>query len=455
MEQTVLCAWQHQSEQRHEAFLRRPLQILTALVIAVQLTPAPLCAQSLTPPSKQHNLNDLRTIELEAIEKGLKEAETNRTRLKSEIDAIAIDRSLLATRLNDVAKRIQQQEAKVSEVETQLKLLGETETALRLSLDERRGVLSQVLASLQRMGRKPPPAILIRPEDMREALHAALLVGAVLPDLQNEAQALASDLGELARLRELGRKNRDQLQNEWTGLIRDRYELSALMEARQADLRNREKGLSEEQLKSEDLVRKAQNLRDALVQIEREEDVRRRQNALSSDPKARELDTKLSAVGGRDPSRLSPGAGFPALKGRLPWPVSGQFLRPFNGPDGQGGQMRGITLATRPAALVTAPADGTVAYAGVFRGYGQLLILNVGNGYYILLAGMDRITVSTGQVVITGEPVAQMGQDARAILAISGDDPTRPVLYIEFRKDGTSIDPAPWWASPLTEKVRG
>jgi septal ring factor EnvC (AmiA/AmiB activator) len=96
-----------------------------------------------------------------------------------------------------------------------------------------------------------------------------------------------------------------------------------------------------------------------------------------------------------------------------------------------------------------------VAYAGSFRGYGQLLIINVGNGYYILLAGLDRITVSTGQVVITGEPVAQMGQDARAILAVSGDDAARPVLYVEFRKDGISIDPAPWWASPLTEKVRG
>jgi murein hydrolase activator len=427
------------------------------LIISAIVAAAPLHAQTQAPVSltQESSLSDFRKLELEAIENGLKDAEANRSRLKSEIDAISMDRARLSARLNDVAKRVQQQEAKVSDVEQRLKLLGETETALRKSLDERRGLLSYVLASLQRMGRKPPPAILVKPEDMLEALHAALLVGSVLPDLQGEAQSLVSDLGELVRLRDLGRKDRDMLQNEWVGLVRDRQELSGLMEARQNELRIREKGLNEEQRKSEDLIRKAQNLRDVLAQIENDEDIKRRQAALSTDPKARELGNRLAAVAGRDPSRLAPGVGFAALRGSLPWPVSGQVLRGFNANDGQGGQLRGMALGTRPAAVVTAPADGTVAYAGIFRGYGQLLIINVGNGYYILLAGMDKITVSTGQVVITGEPVAQMGQEARAILAVSGDDAGRPVLYVEFRKDGISIDPAPWWASPLTEKVRG
>lgn len=459
----MLCARLDRGAGSIEGRVRRiGLSVGFAMVVACWM-PDPLSAQLFAPAqsvqqpaAKEGNSAlDFRKLELDAIENSLKEAEANRARLKSEIDAIAMDRARLAARLNEVAKRVQQQESKVSEVEGRLKLLGETESALRISLEERRGILSQVLASLQRMGRKPPPAILIRPEDMREALHASLLVGAVLPDLQNEAQALASDLGELVRLRELGRKDRDMLSSEWVGLIRDRQELSALMEARQSEARAREKGLSEEQRKSEELVRKAQNLRDVMAQIENDEDLKRRQQALSTDPKARELGNRLAAVAGRDPARLSPGTGFAALRGSLPWPVSGQVLRGFNTPDGQGGQMRGMALSTRPAAVVTAPADGTVAYAGVFRGYGQLLILNVGNGYYILLAGMERITVSTGQVVITGEPVAQMGQDARAILAGKADDAARPVLYVEFRKDGTSIDPAPWWASPLTEKVRG
>jgi septal ring factor EnvC (AmiA/AmiB activator) len=95
-----------------------------------------------------------------------------------------------------------------------------------------------------------------------------------------------------------------------------------------------------------------------------------------------------------------------------------------------------------------------VVYAGPFRNYGQLLILNAGGGYHVLLAGMDRISVDLGQFVVTGEPVAIMGgrvQTAAALAIGSG----QPLLYIEFRKDGTPVDPGPWWAASESEKVRG
>ena len=176
-----LCYGLGRRSQRHavriEGFLRIFGLIIRIVMVSAGLAASPVSAQ--TQP-------DFRKLELEAIENSLKETEANRSRLKSEIDAIAMDRASLNARLNDVAKRVQQQEAKVSEVEQRLKLLGETEAALRKSLDERRGLLSQVLATLQRMGRKPPPAILVKPEDMLEALHAALLVGSVLPDLQHQ-----------------------------------------------------------------------------------------------------------------------------------------------------------------------------------------------------------------------------------------------------------------------------
>ncbi|MGZ5862391.1 MAG: murein hydrolase activator EnvC family protein, partial [Methyloceanibacter sp.] len=103
-------------------------------------------------------------------------------------------------------------------------------------------------------------------------------------------------------------------------------------------------------------------------------------------------------------------------------------------------------------ARITAPADGWVVYAGPFRSYGQLLIINAGGGYHILLAGMSRIDVSLGQFVLAGEPVAVMG--AVAPTSQGGKDTSRPVLYVEFRKDGRPIDPDPWWAV-ASEKVQG
>jgi septal ring factor EnvC (AmiA/AmiB activator) len=95
-----------------------------------------------------------------------------------------------------------------------------------------------------------------------------------------------------------------------------------------------------------------------------------------------------------------------------------------------------------------------VVYAGAFRSYGQLLILDAGGGYHVLLAGMDRISIDLGQFVLTGEPVGVMGGGSSLASALSTGS-SQSVLYVEFRKDGTPVDPSPWWATKEGEKVRG
>ena len=156
----------------------------------------------------------------------------------------------------------------------------------------------------------------------------------------------------------------------------------------------------------------------------------------------------------KDPARLSPAIAFASAKGLLPLPVNGTKIRDFGGSDGAGGVEKGISLATRPGAQVTTPCDGWVVYAGPFRSYGQLLILNAGGGYHVLIAGMERISVNIGQFVLTGEPVATMGSTSQ-VASILATNASQPVLYVEFRKDGTPIDPGPWWAANEGEKVRG
>ena len=96
-----------------------------------------------------------------------------------------------------------------------------------------------------------------------------------------------------------------------------------------------------------------------------------------------------------------------------------------------------------------------MVYAGPFRSYGQLLILNAGGGYHVLLAGMDRISVDLGQFVLTGEPVGVMGNSSAQVAATVPIASSQSVLYVEFRKDGTPVDPGPWWATSESEKVRG
>jgi septal ring factor EnvC (AmiA/AmiB activator) len=149
---------------------------------------------------------------------------------------------------------------------------------------------------------------------------------------------------------------------------------------------------------------------------------------------------------------MKPAVPFETTKGSLPLPAQGKRLKRFGEADGVGGSLKGISLQTRGEARIIAPTDGWVVYAGNFRSYGNLLIINAGGGYHVLLAGMGRIDVSLGQFVLAGEPVAVMGAALQA--GQGNNDNSRPVLYVEFRKDGRPIDPGPWWAE-ASEKVQG
>jgi septal ring factor EnvC (AmiA/AmiB activator) len=158
---------------------------------------------------------------------------------------------------------------------------------------------------------------------------------------------------------------------------------------------------------------------------------------------------------------LAPKIAFADTRGMLPLPATGKLLKAFGAPDGLGSTEKGLSIATRPSTPVSAPADGWVAFSGPYRTYGQLLIINAGGGYYIVLAGMERISVEVGQFVLAGEPVATMGDGSArtaSAVAIGASQPlgaAQPILYVEFRKDGAAIDPGPWWAKAELEKVRG
>ncbi len=419
------------------------------------------CAVSAQTPAATPSAQDrsAKQMELEAIEKDLRTGEEARARLRAEIEILRSDRARLGERLVEVTGRIQAAETRVSGIEGRLATLNQTETAIRRSLEARRGLVAEVLGSLQRMGRRPPPALLVRPEDMLDAVRSSILLGAVLPELKAETEALAGDLGELIRLRTLASGERESLARDLASLVKDRAELALLVDARRQELAKREAGFAEEQQRGAALAGRAQSLRDLLARLESDEQLRSRalaeEQAARNDPRIAQLKERIAALSGKDPAKLAPRSAFGDLRGALPLPVAGTVLRGYNAPDGVGGTQKGVALGTRSGAVVSSPADGWVAFAGPFRTYGQLLIVNAGGGYYILLAGMERINVSVGQFVVAGEPVAQMGDGAKAAVSLAGADASQPVLYVEFRKDGTSIDPAPWWATSLNEKVRG
>ena len=422
---------------------------------AQQQTPAPVAPspQGETAEQKARREQDLKVLE-EAISAN---AEARR-RLEAEVESVKADRAKLNAALIETAERVRGTEDRIQGLEQRLQTLGASETAIRRSLQSRRGVIVEVFAALQRMGRRPPPAVLVRPEDMLEAVRASIMLGAVLPELRSEAEVLATDLGELVRLKAAIATDRTTLNAELAGLNREQARLEALMEARQSRIAEVERNVGAERHKAEDLARQAGTLKELIDRMEAE--ITGAQRAAEEARKAteaqqRETREKFAQLAFRDPARLAPKIPFAEARGLLPRPVSGDMSLEFGSPDGYVGTTRGISITTRQKASVVSPADGWVAFAGPFRSYGRLLIINAGGGYYILLAGMDQINVDVGQFVLAGEPVAAMGEAPLMSLIGAAIEKNNPVLYVEFRKDGGSIDPGPWWAKSQSEKVRG
>jgi murein hydrolase activator len=424
------------------------LTLRSALVAALALGCAQANAQEKPADAKLDTLNQ-RDQELQAARDAQKKSIETEVSLKREIDQIGADRRKLNQDLIDTAARLRGLEIQIPATEARLKPLDADEAGIRKSLDGRQAVIGEVLAALQRMGRHPPPALIVSPEDALKSVRTAMVLGAVLPEMRQAVEALAGDLTQLLELRKKIAAERDQMKAQIASLDGERARMTALVAERQKQQAEREKSLVAERAHASDLARNVDNLKDLIAKLEANltPAIRESREAARSDSRP-----ALSAF--RDPGRLTPAIAFASLRGQVPIPVNGAKLKQFGAPDGNGGQEKGVSLATRAGAQITAPADGWVVYAGQFRSYGQLLILNVGGGYHVLLAGMDRISVDLGQFVLTGEPVAIMG-DVSHIASILATGSTQPVLYIEFRKDGVPVDPGPWWAAGEGEKVRG
>jgi murein hydrolase activator len=399
-----------------------------------------------------------REQELRKIEESLQRSQSESAQLAVEIAQIRGDRAKLNADLVATSTRVREAETRSQAAEGRLAALTTNEAALKASLDGRRGTIIEILASLQRIGRKPPPAVLVKPEDMLQAIRTSMMLGSVLPDLRQEVEILVQDLTALITTREAMAKERDALVAETARLGFERQRVVALMAARQTQLESSESRQQEERRRVQQLVRESQTLKELIGRMEIEiasaskAAAAARAAPLPSQNPAQAATLAPGAL--RDMARLQPKIAFLDTKGTLLLPATGVVVKTFGATDGTGGKEAGTSVETSKFALVTTPADGWVSFAGSYRSYGQVLIINAGGGYHMILTGLDRVNVDTGQFVLAGEPVATMGSSPMG--ALSSDTGTGlPVVYIEFRKDGVPIDPSPWWAKPDGEKVRG
>jgi len=408
---------------------------------------------------------------LEQTEQSLQSNRAKEQGLTQELATLAEERAKLNNDLIEAGQRVQASEAKLSDTESKLAELTDQVNVIQNSITERKEAIVKMLTAMQRMGRTPPPALVTRRDDALAVVRSAMLLADVFPELKYQADNLSHELDGLVTLESGIRQQRDAEKSETDRLSTERATLDHLLDEKkrvtaqdEAELADTQRIAADEGKTVTDLNELIDHLDaqiakvevaqyDAEMAAEQALRAREQQQALATpnDQKIVEIKPQSTKLAFASPDRLQPAVPFEAAKGSLRLPAQGRKVKRFGDPDVDGSTLKGISLQTRPEARIIAPADGWVVYAGPFRSYGQLLIINAGGGYHILLAGMNRIDVSLGQFVLAGEPVAEMGDTAATS---RGNDSSRPVLYVEFRKDGRPIDPDPWWAE-ASEKVQG
>jgi septal ring factor EnvC (AmiA/AmiB activator) len=403
--------------------VRRPdLPFVAALLIAASFHHSALADQ----PEKR----------LDQIERALGQEREKLQRLSREAEFQARELEALRNRAITVAASLQAAESTLTALERRLVELAADAEAKERAFAARRVELGRLVAELGRVSRQPPQAALVLPSSPLDAVRTAKLLAALTPSLRDKATALAAELDALQGARAAADTQRQEVAGAAERLAGEREELDRLVGLRAkmlAEAQTAERGSS---VRLERLGREAQDLRE-LVERASAERAASEARARAEREAAREQ-PQVAAV----PPAASTGRAFGS--GNVVPPVHGRVVLAFGQP-GEGGQPhRGLTVEARPGARLVAPHDGKIVFAGPFRTYGLILIIEHAEAYHTLLAGLGRIDVTVGQSVATGEPVGTAGS------AETGS----PSIYVELRRNGQPIDPLPWLA-PRNEKVSG
>ncbi len=389
----------------------------------------------------------------------LEEIEKEKRGVKNEVAALDKERSRLNKLLINYAKRIQNSETTLSKLETRMKNLQNRESELRNSMNQRSKAISEMLGLLQRMGRNPPPIMATHRDDALKMVRSAMLMSNVLPKLKTQADSLRSEIDNLVELKASIAQQSERLRIQNAEMEQDHLRIKELLNEKDQRILSHNRELQQIAERAQAHSKSVNNLGQLITRIDR--DLKRKtelgayENKLALDEKAAaekfskkasvELkpddEKKVAFVGA---SRIEPARPFSKVKHTLALPARGNILRSFGDKMKYGQTSKGISIETRANAQITSPSDGWVVWAGKFRKYGQLIIINAGGGYHILLFGIKRIDVRTSQFVLAGEPIGIMGDQGNNGELKNKTD--KPILYVEFKKDGKSIDPAPWWA---------
>ncbi|OYX63028.1 MAG: metalloendopeptidase [Novosphingobium sp. 32-60-15] len=322
-----------------------------------------------------------------------------------------------------VAARIQQSEAEIELAQAKIALIDRQRETLRGRMAERQEPVVRLTAALQMMARRPLAFSLVRAESLRDTVYLRAVMETMLPEVQRRTAGLRAEIQRGRKLQEDARLATVERQTSEKALKDRQAELAALESRQRLASRAAQGVASREADRAMALAEQTRDLSALMGQLETDGTIRARLAALPGPilPPSRPGEVLMVVD--------SPATAASATPSGLAWivPVSGRLVSGF-GERADVGLTTGITLVASSGAQVVSPADGRVAFAGAYRGYGRIVIVEHPGGWTTLVTNLGRIGAAVGEQVVQGSPLGNAG-------------PGRPVLTVELRRDGTPVNP--------------
>ena len=351
---------------------------------------------------------------LKAARRQSDEARDRSARLEQQASAARDDAEQARRRAAATAARIQQAEADIQAAQARIAIIARMQRTQAARLAARQEPVVRLTAALQMMARRPLALALVQPGSVTDAVHMRAVLGQILPVIQQRTAGLRA---ELARSRAL-RATAQQAAGALTQAQADRRERQAALATLETQKRVAARDYrANAGLESERALALGERARDIVDLMDRLEDAGTLCERLAARP---------DQTGEPAPEAVRSSSGPPPYR----LPVIGQLVTGMGEVNEGGVRSRGLSLVTQPGAQTVAPTAGRIAFSGPYRGYGQILIIDHGQGWTTLITGLHRVTAQVGDTVRQGEPVGITGQG-------------RPTVTIELRRNGRPVDIVP------------
>lgn len=398
----------------------RPFPILAGLLALGALAVAAAAQQQEL--ATYDNAGDARAALAEARREGAA-ARQRAEALEAEAAKAGQQADRTAREAAAAAARIQEAQAAIAAREADIRLIDQQREELRARLAQRQLPVVRLTGALQRLSRRPLTLSLLRPGSLQDTVHMRAMLDTMLPEVQRRTAALRGEIEKGKALRDQALAAVQTLKTEQTELGRRRQSLATLETRQRLDLRQTSGTADREAERALALAEAARDLNGLTEQLGQAGELREELAKLAG-PVIRPANPQAAQVAVIDPSPPASAIAAPAFQ----MPVQGRLIAGFGASAPGVARSQGIALAARAGAQAVAPAPGRVAFAGPYRGYGSIIIIDHGNGWTSLVTGLAQVDTVVGRTVVAGSPLGLAG-------------PGRPVVSLELRRDGKPVNP--------------